>query len=1197
MPQLANDTFSVDLRGEDDFSSIFDVTVVRVTDVGIFDEVSGDPINSMTFSLVGGFFPFTSLQINGPANSNNTIDASGVTGANFSDGEGRIILTSQNGDDTLIGSTSVITFLSGFTGNNTLINGIVSTALVGDIIISENEIRAIDPFGNESVNTIENILTLQLTSIGAEVELIDVRGFVSSGLLFEEASPEGFAIALEIDALSGNSETIFGLDDDTLLFDFIVAGAGNDVVFAAAGNDVIDGGAGDDRIDGGTGNDLIFDPSGLNFLNGGIGDDNILGGSDSNTIIGGLGFDFLQGGIGNDVIRVGELDSSLELDPEAERNEVLALSGDDLVFGGIGNDTINAGLGNDRVFGEGGNDQILLSIFTDVALLDEFSEGFGGLGNDTILGGDGIELIRGQGDNDLLDGGIGRDSLFGGSGNDTLVGFDRDAILSAGSGNDFIIDDFDAADRIEGGLGEDTLSIVGDFESYTLTRDTLDRTLNGEVLTTSFSGIENIELQGFNNNNSITFDVREFARELALVGGLEDDDFIVSGRGNTTVFGLTGEDTLTNEINQDRILDNFQIQVGNNNLITHNSIERFELIGGGNGNVLDASDFSLTGVILSGLGGQDTLSGGSQDDLLIGGSNIDTVKRIGTGDVVVSNTTFQVGDVSDVDVDDLQEIPSDIALTEIDEKDTLSSIERLDIQVEGSVGAIIDVTEFNLGNSGLTGGNGGDLLISNAGRDTLIGGGGDDTLSGGALNDEFIGGAGTDRLIEKADVNFEVLSVVNFATSDPSSAGLNETILFGLGTDSLSGLEELYLNGGASSNRINVASFDGVSFLRGFGGNDTLVGTNGGADTIQGGNDDDFLGGRDGDDELDGGDGIDVIIGSRGADNITGGMGDDRLFGASDRTTQVSDFLDEANSGVVLIEQLDTIMFFNIGGGGDRQAINTIAGEEGDDIVVGGGGDDVLFGDFVIFDLSDSSSDTIGNDTLFGGNGKDSIYGGLGDDSIFGEQGNDTIFAGNGLNTAFGGRGDDLLFGGDQTDDLFGGSGSDMLFGGGGNDRLVADTVDDFLFPGGNDILNGGAGNDMLEALGVNFTESSRQGRDILTGGADRDEFILRATTSVSGSFYDGQEVAVITDFTIGEDTVVLTQGRQSDFRLTEAILDGGRPYLALTYQRSFSGVGIFPGFEFPVGLDLGEVVIAFFDGLDSQSGLDLASNQFRFGD
>jgi hypothetical protein len=143
------------------------------------------------------------------------------------------------------------------------------------------------------------------------------------------------------------------------------------------------------------------------------------------------------------------------------------------------------------------------------------------------------------------------------------------------------------------------------------------------------------------------------------------------------------------------------------------------------------------------------------------------------------------------------------------------------------------------------------------------------------------------------------------------------------------------------------------------GANDSLVGSTGGGDTIDGlaGNDTIVAGGP-ASNYLRGGDGDDSLLGGSGFDDINGNKGDDTIDGGS--------------------------------GGSDW-----LVGGQGNDSITAHNSGNLVYGN-------------LGNDTLHGGSGRDVVRGGQGDDSITagsgdqflsGDRGNDTIMAGAGHDT------------------------------------------------------------------------------------------------------------------------------------------------------------------------------------------------------
>lgn len=103
---------------------------------------------------------------------------------------------------------------------------------------------------------------------------------------------------------------------------------------------------------------------------------------------------------------------------------------------------------------------------------------------------------------------------------------------------------------------------------------------------------------------------------------------------------------------------------------------------------------------------------------------------------------------------------------------------------------------------------------------------------------------------------------------------------------------------------------------------------------------------------------------------------------------------------------------------------------------------------------------------------------------------------------------DNTTEGFENSDDVINGQGgNDVLHGLSGNDTLRGCDGNDFLIGGtGNDLLSGGAGDDILHG---------GAGNDTLTGGSDHDLFVL----------VPGEGTDTIIDFTVGEDTLGLSEG------------------------------------------------------------------------
>ena len=169
-------------------------------------------------------------------------------------------------------------------------------------------------------------------------------------------------------------------------------------------------------------------------------------------------------------------------------------------------------------------------------------------------------------------------------------------------------------------------------------------------------------------------------------------------------------------------------------------------------------------------------------------------------------------------------------------------------------------------------------------------------------------------------------------------------------------------------NELLLARNDGATlFIKGYSGDDLLIGGFGN-DDLYGGADDDILYGDDGSDVLAGGSGNDRLDGGKGFDKAIFGNTHNRIDLRSTR----AQYTGEGCDTLINIEAVN-------GGGGDDLIIgNALA-----NLLEGGSGDDKLYG-------------LNGDDRLDGGRGDDLLYGGLGQDVMTGGSGQDTFYVGGG---------------------------------------------------------------------------------------------------------------------------------------------------------------------------------------------------------
>lgn len=628
--------------------------------------------------------------------------------------------------------------------------------------------------------------------------------------------------------------------------------------------------------------------------------------------------------------------------------------------------------------------------------------------NDSIDGTSGDDTINGLGGNDTLRGQAGADTMSGGEGNDSIFG-DTGSDFVQGDAGDDTIDGGDGDDTLKGGSGAD--SIVGGAGDDTI-----------------YGGTGNDEMSG--GDGSDTFIVEDNFGDDTITGGeggSDVDTIDLSGLSSpvTITYNGTGRGTISN----------------GSQTITFTEIERIVLTE--QSDSVDAQ-VDTEGVAIDGLGGDDTIFGGSGDDTLDGGTGHDTVQGGigndnitggdgndslsggvgndtvygGTGDDTIDggtgddhleggdgSDTFMVSDNfgndtiiggeggTDQDTIDLSALNGAVTIvydgtgsgtiTNGTDTITFSEIERFILtEHNDSVDASADQT-------GTIGDAEGVQIDARGGDDTIIGGRGGDTIQGGTGDDQIDSGYGHD-------------SLDGGAGDDTLSGGLgDDTLIGGDGADSIDGGDENdSLEGGAGADTI----FGGA-------GNDSIEGNDGnsgsdGDDVIDGGDGNDTISGDVGNDTLRGGTGDDAIEGAEGADSIEGGAGNDYLAGSD-----VNGLSSSAASG-----DLDPSTK------NEDDASDTISGGDGDDSLFGNGGDDSL----------DGGS---GSDWMRGGMGDDSMTGGSESDTVIGEEGRDTLFGGDGDDTVSGHEGDDALHGGTGNDSLYGGSGDDYFDGGTGSDE------------------------------------------------------------------------------------------------------------------------------------------------------------------
>ncbi|NHQ75512.1 hypothetical protein HAT86_13715 [Roseovarius gahaiensis] len=948
-----------------------------------------------------------------------------------------------------------------------------------------------------------------------------------------------------------------------------------DMYYDAPVGAVDDGVAGDDSLLGGDGDDVLYGEGGNDTLEGGAGNDLMYGDSPDATGTAATASITITGQNGdyNGALLVeirdgdtGDVKDTLTLTDDYDANigetyDIPLEDGDTFRVGITSpegtfySDTQNAlatttspdgsvSLAFEDTADLGDED------FDDVTVDVDFAETGATLltdGGSVTASAPGAPVDDATGGNDLLDGGEGNDTLFGNGGDDALDG---------GAGNDLIYGDNGAPV----GGPDNNLIANGSFEDTSGMTDTD----YGYVGTGSIPGwttddpATEIDVHNDERDGMVQTDGENWLDLEASPGNIrigQDVQGVVDGAEYQLNFDVSDSKFLTSEGDDENLVNVYWggdlITTIDPSNVDESDFETITLtLTGGAGDGSNRLEFEGTGqednlgaaidnvelfaldpaVGKSGVGGDDTITGGEGADTMVGEGGDDTFiisnSADADGDVVIGGNGPD--DATDEDVLDLRGTGQVTITDEADASDdggragtvtfedgsvlTFSQIETIltDPQNDGIVDGGDDGESMELGYTDPQGDQittGDDSIRGNDGDDTIDGDAGNDTIDGGSGNDEITGGVGDDSV-------------------DGGDGA--DTLTGGDGTDTL--------NGGAGDDDIAVGGNDSAA---GGTGDDvfTIDRTDPAADinvTIDGGSD-----GTDGNpDGPENGDEGDILDLSDRSENLTVVLED------ADPESGTVDGLDADNTPDVTFDEIEKI----ITGSGDDTIdaddadgpINVETGA-GDDSVDGGNGDDVI-------------STGPGNDTINSGNGSDTVDAGDGNnlidtssdvlaplpddgfpgygpvpelpkddypnddrDFVTSGSGNDTIFTGDDNDTINAAGGDNLIDAGIDDDEITTGDGNDTIVGGEGNDTITSGGGDDLIYGGldpavvpidgtdipdapdegsdgpdpdednGRDFIDAGAGNDTVYGQDDDDTIYGGDGNDFLDGGVDDD--------------------------------------------------------------------------------------------------------------
>lgn len=518
-------------------------------------------------------------------------------------GDGDDVIVDGGGIDTLFGGGGSDSFSLGGSLGQTIVDG--GDGLDGVVYEAET--------GNLNINLAVPGTTMVSGGTANGDRLTSIEWLVSGAgndvLRGNEFDNRFFGRAGDDDLFGANgNDSLFGED-------------GNDELFGENGDDLLSGGTGTDTLDGGIGNDRLVARS----LDGDI----IRGGDDVDTLVlSGNRADYAFESLGNVLVVSKVSDGAMIFVETVERFEFLdrTLEFDELfIVPGLtvqGNGPLNGGAGNDSVYG-GVSDDVITGFAGD-----DICFAFGG--NDRLYGGDGLDNLSGGAGNDYLDGGSGVDNLAGGTGNDMYIVSSGDIVTEA----------------LNGGTDTVRASI-----SYTLG-----------------SNVEKLVLTGASSVNGTGNALANFLTGNAgnnLLRGGSGNDSINGGSGNDRIDGGAGIDrayftgTIAATVNlglataqntghgTDTILNVEHISSGSgNDWLTGNALGNSLISGEGNDTLNGGSGNDA----LYGGGGNDLLTGGTGNDRIDGGAGADTFVFTGAfgRDTVTGFDRLQVGEVIDI---------------------------------------------------------------------------------------------------------------------------------------------------------------------------------------------------------------------------------------------------------------------------------------------------------------------------------------------------------------------------------------------------------------------------------------------------------------------------------------------------------------------------------------------------------------------
>ncbi|TLP63093.1 calcium-binding protein [Pseudomonas mosselii] len=568
-------------------------------------------------------------------------------------GAGGVILSGEEGNDTLVGGAANDTLIGG-AGDDILDGGLGADVLVGgkgnDTYIVDNANDQVIENADEGIDTVRSAVTWTL---GANLENLTLTG---------SAAINGTGNAGD-NVLIGNSAA--------------------NILSGGAGNDTLDGGDGVDVLDGGLGDDTYV----VDLVVEGTGSSATLKLQDTIIEKAKQGTDTLQLRMDDDAVRAFAGTASITLDANLENLDAsgtgalnLTLVGNkssNTLTGNSGDNILDGKNGGDRLVGGDGDDTYY--IYSDKDVVVELNGEAGGidtvrvvsylknsytLANNvenaivdskaafTLIGNTQANTLTGNAAANVLDGGAGADTLIGGKGNDTYIvdNIDDVVVEFANEGIDTVKAsvDYTLGDNLENlVLLDGAVNGTGNDLKNSITGNNADNVLDGG------KGVDT--LTGGKGNDTYIVDllIKGTGAKASVV--LEDKIVEKPGEGTDTLQlradadafnGFQGSASITLGAN----LENLDArQLGNLSInLTGNAADN-EIWGSDGNGVINGG--AGNDILHAGDGGS-VLIGGLGADVMYGGAGQDTfkftnLKELGLGDKQDVIHDFGSGDTLD----------------------------------------------------------------------------------------------------------------------------------------------------------------------------------------------------------------------------------------------------------------------------------------------------------------------------------------------------------------------------------------------------------------------------------------------------------------------------------------------------------------------------------------------------------------------